>query len=626
MERIEYENDTTSSEEESENEVPDAYIQVERKKDDNEENVESEFKRGNTAEVDSERTEEKEGCEVKNEIPDDLPDLIKGLDAEDESKSIHEKKALLMNDSNSFNSFVATIDIPECSGVEIRSDLNSECESSGSSRNSMMNQRFYEIDLNHSTDSAEAALSENELDGNESIINNVEATGNNEHYEEQQKSNDDNDAMIKSEENCTYAKTTDDACDLRRIEDDNVVDLNNVQGNEYLNEKQELLKEKWSLLDEDFNQDFDLEIRDNKKLLISEVPKDFYEMIKTKEGGNTEFIIPKIIIEDTDYDTESQNINFPTKHTSQENKNQLCITAYSERTNPMCHIPIGIIEKNELMEEVGITKGFAIEEDGANKELTIRQDEATDMEKDSNESILKRDFEINCHAPHMDIEVTNNLQTSNCGKFNLNEMKDNKIYDVIDDLMNIEKRDESEILENVTKCNIDKLEDFLLNSSCETEDLFSIRTKRKENRFVENNVAELRKDIKEMEQSMMHSKIFYDLNIKELKNTLVSGNDEKTNTLPNIQTHHGNEIKKALIELSKERKVKSYLSEEYDKLIIAHDGIESINECNVDFVIDSIANQQITNGNMDTESEENEKISLNSTLELQMANIDDDCK
>ncbi|KAL1464411.1 hypothetical protein WDU94_004061 [Cyamophila willieti] len=543
------ENDSRSSEEED----PD--YKAAKEKDKNTFSKEFEEKFVTPDETRDEKSEHKTAVET----PDDLPNIM---------KSINQEEIIETKDNEDDNLNAGNSEIPITTTeyrIENISGTNDESEQKNS-LHLIAPEIFYEIDLNKSRENYDIGKEDEQVEiQNEEESCMIEEYGSN-IMDIVSIDTQEEDKVITIEDDIIPNMTIDVCCNLTQNVDPMSMIPSNIACKEIIESKDkngDSWENKWSLLDDEVNQTHIFDIYQEKSEfstnnLLSEIENNSNQKVTESVRNGSNFKIPKIIIEELN-ENECSNLNdtyFVDESPHEENKNWLEVKPSNEIVTASEHgISNTQIDRYcDAKEKVSLTKdGQEIE----HVKTGVFQEADEYFEKNVSEAYIEKEIECSLQANYPekeDIEI-----------ITVDSVPQETIENDCDSVPG-EKPDPNENVE-ITKKNIEKLEDFLFHTDYEPGDLMALRKQRKESKFIEKNVAELRKDIKDMEQSMLQDKMSYDLNIKELKGSLIPILNDTT-----IMASDDNNIMKVLNvnERSKERTTKSYLSLRYDNLIKAH--------------------------------------------------------
>ncbi|KAI5712701.1 hypothetical protein M8J75_010568 [Diaphorina citri] len=548
---------------------------------------------------------------IETRISDIMPDLIKSEDFEENEPQKQDAEEY-NNGTESNNG--KELEKPTCPQELIAgndNDTNSKCGSPVNVRNST----FHDINLNDSNGNCEVLQQEDEkvqICNNQNTDLDIEAIA-----KSLEKNNRETPEVIEKVE--TFA-TSELKISSHFIEDlDEVTTQNEMISNELLDGDDELEK-KWALLDDEISGENILNICQGES---QEMNKEINQKHQTNLLGKyAPFNIPKILIEEiTDNKSSVPQVKQFTneKLFHDDNENLLRVFSITDCIKLNSLSTFTQEDKNEKKSDDPLAEGANVQE-----EIITKVDNELNLSQ-----IVEHDPAVKIGNLPSDDHVEENFnKTEFLRTLSLMKIQGTNFEDSL--LSNENKVGEILHSNSVIERDVRKLKEFLLTSESDSEDLLSLRNKRKENKFVEKNVAELKKDIKEMEESIMQEKINFDLNIKEIKDTLQRKLSDTTvdKNIKNVHFLQSKEIDIALNELSTERPTKSYLSEGYDKLIKAHTEIEHTDDCisiikNIEDDNVKMEDQKLHDGNKEKTKEEDEKVSLTTSLELQMADGDE---
>uniref|UniRef100_A0A8D9AUB3 Dynein axonemal assembly factor 1 homolog n=1 Tax=Cacopsylla melanoneura TaxID=428564 RepID=A0A8D9AUB3_9HEMI len=595
--------------------------------------------------IDNEKIEEKHEHETGEKLIDDLPDLIKSVN----EKEIDETEDDKLNYDNSeiLDITSTTINITKEPRLENESQTNSESEQINSIHLTIAQDEFHEIDLNKSNEIFEKEKEnepvEHEKESCKEYSSDLDIVTIGIPPEKDILVTEDEDDIINLLVNDTEVGTFTQEIDAFSTNPLNIVCDKIMVAQDETNQ---LFEKKWSLLDDEVNQTHIFDIFQEKpdfgtNNLISEIQNDSNQ--KLTELVDSDFKIPKIIIEEINENecTTSNDDYFVGESPHIEIKNWLDVKPSKEILMKAEHA----INSTPTVNHCGDSEAMAsLSKDGQEEKhdrIEISQDDH--FEENISQAFIGKETEF---SPQEKEEIDIPLEYS--------DAQETMIETNDDSVVSEENPNPNEIDKN----NIEKLEDFLLHTDYEPGELMALRKQRKETKFIEKNVAELRKDIKDMELSMLQDKMNY-----APRDTFKKLED----IMPMLQDG----IMKVLNEHSKTTAPKSYVSQGYDNLIKAHtefeindgsklpeikpaipeksrtfveffentrgslsdssltfpevlESIEKYNDKKDSIVLDFGSTVESSSDDNRVISEEEEKVSLTTTLELQMADGEED--
>lgn len=633
VETIEYDNYTTSSEEENAD-IDEEYGKETKSNVDDGYNNSSEIKleESNSKALTS-ITIENENNEIQTEMSiEQLPDLIRC--EETQSQDIEDSNYKSdSNDTEESSSWETAMSSEPAMGNE--SDTSdeykaiSQSELNQQSRTTYMNtSKRSSCDLDSDNKEDNAKISEN-LDSSNILkemgkekINETEdkifLSGKSSKTDEIETSEPKLDAHLKIID--VVEKS-----DEKITSETNIYEFDITVSGEILPKNKEKLEQKWALLDDEI-------IGENILNICHEIPENYGTDIIT-EKNRPNFFTPRIMIEeilDTELETTNYNVPLDKECLSDENENQLGIDPCNGQQTPDITIQSA---------HAG-AKDESMENDKLNEELEgnptlLHKDVSVEKEIELDRTVDNLSKEDRKEHPENDGKTPNVMLVKYKGSTS-QKMEYNDINDTTKDTIplftenvKIESSEQSTVVER----DIIRFAEFLLNPEYDNEEMHILRNERKQNNFVVRNVLELRRDIKEMEESILENKMHCNLHIKELKYNLQS--NKNLNDLAIFESTI-TQNRPALEDLLEDRKSKPFIiSDGYDELIKAHTENENSDDEGTGMNNDSCRNVSIRNQNnentitrkdSDTDiekNEEDEKVSISATLELQIAGTDD---
>lgn len=629
VETVEYDNDTTSSEDE--NSDNDEDVKETKPKLDEECNKltnGSNFEENNsevTAFVAIEKNND--GIHgMQTSISDDLPPEM--IEFEDIQHQDVEHGNQNIRDSNVTDEETANEKVEEV--IEVLSEAEEENKKNTDNKcKAAAESKFYEEYYDNDVEESDKASSNLDSNGNLNCDENLDNNGSDMLCEMMiYKNNKMMNNLIQNDDSLQKNKTAsesdfvsgpkiiDDAF-MERSNDENTQELNNHDfelptSNEIPYEHKSALEQKWTLLDDE---------------IMGENILDFCNDItennctnNTFENKGPNFFIPRIMIEEIMESTEmTQQIFLQSKE---------CLTDknYSINSVEFCfnNEPVDNEKLNEGQDVYRTQFNTVEKESKVDENVENREEPSVNVVQVPKMKIVVECVETKAHEMELDNKNDTSVgeSTSKLTEDDRGEALEEKTA-VIEENTAVNKRDNMQ------------LEDFLFNPNNDDEDVHILRNERKQNNFVERNVLELRRYIEEMEQSHIQIKNKCNLNIDELKDTLQSNlNDAivKVKNLKNLAISECSIIPNRTLDiLSEESTSKSFIiSKGYDELIKAHtedseddesedgdEGKEKEKYSKGDYFENNM------NDEIDLENDEPlEPVSIGATLELQIADTD----
>lgn len=630
VETVEYDNDTTSSEDE--NSDNDEDVKETKPKLDEECNKltdGSNFKENNsevTAFVAIEKNND--GIHgMQTSISDDLPPEM--IEFEDIQHQDVEHGNQNIRDSNGTDEETANEKVEEVIG-EVLSEAEEENEKNTDNKcKAAAESKFYEEYYDNDVEESDKALSNLDSNGNLNCDENLDNNGSDVLCEMMiDKNNKMMNNLIQNDDSLQKNKTAsesdfvsgpkiiDDAF-MERSNDENTQELNNHDfelptSNEIPYEHKSALEQKWTLLDDE---------------IMGENILDFCNDItennctnNTFENKGPNFFIPRIMIEEIMESTEmTQQIFLQSKECLTDKNYSINSVEFGFNNEPVDN------EKLNEGQDVYRTQFNTVEKESkVDENVENREEPSVNVVQVPKMKIVVECVETKAHEMELDNKNDTLVgeSTSKLTEDDRGEALEEKTA-VIEENTAVNKRDNMQ------------LEDFLFNPNNDDEDVHILRNERKQNNFVERNVLELRRYIEEMEQSHIQIKNKCNLNIDELKDTLQSNlNDAivKVKNLKNLAISECSIIPNRTLDiLSEESTSKSFIiSKGYDELIKAHtedseddesedgdEGKEKEKYSKGDYFENNM------NDEIDLENDEPlEPVSIGATLELQIADTD----
>lgn len=628
VETVEYDNDTTSSEDE--NSDNDEDVKETKPKLDEECNKltnGSNFEENNsevTAFVAIEKNND--GIHgMQTSISDDLPPEM--IEFEDIQHQDVEHGNQNIRDSNVTDEETENEKVEEVIG-EVLSEAEEENEKNTDNKcKAAAESKFYEEYYDNDVEESDKALSNLDSNGNLNCDENLDNNGSdvlcemmiykNNKMMNNLIQNDDSLQKTASESDFVSGPKIIDDAFMERSNDENTQELNNHDfelptSNEIPYEHKSALEQKWTLLDDE---------------IMGENILDFCNDItennctnNTFENKGPNFFIPRIMIEEIMESTEmTQQIFLQSKE---------CLTDknYSINSVEFCfnNEPVDNEKLNEGQDVYRTQFNTVEKESKVDENVENREEPSVNVVQVPKMKIVVECVETKAHEMELDNKNDTSVgeSTSKLTEDDRGEALEEKTA-VIEENTAVNKRDNMQ------------LEDFLFNPNNDDEDVHILRNERKQNNFVERNVLELRRYIEEMEQSHIQIKNKCNLNIDELKDTLQSNlNDAivKVKNLKNLAISECSIIPNRTLDiLSEESTSKSFIiSKGYDELIKAHiedseddesedgdEGKEKEKYSKGDYFENNM------NDEIDLENDEPlEPVSIGATLELQIADTD----
>lgn len=630
VETVEYDNDTTSSEDE--NSDNDEDVKETKPKLDEECNKltnGSNFEENNsevTAFVAIEKNND--GIHgMQTSISDDLPPEM--IEFEDIQHQDVEHGNQNIRDSNVTDEETANEKVEEVIG-EVLSEAEEENEKNTDNKcKAAAESKFYEEYYDNDVEESDKALSNLDSNGNLNCGENLDNNGSDVLCEMMiDKNNKMMNNLIQNDDSLQKNKTPsesdfvsgpkiiDDAF-MERSNDENTQELNNHDfelptSNEIPYEHESALEQKWTLLDDE---------------IMGENILDFCNDItennctnNTFENKGPNFFIPRIMIEEIMESTEmTQQIFLQSKECLTDKNYSINSVEFGFNNEPVDN------EKLNEGQDVYRTQFNTVEKESkVDENVENREEPSVNVVQVPKMKIVVECVETKAHEMELDNKNDTSVgeSTSKLTEDDRGEALEEKTA-VIEENTAVNKRDNMQ------------LEDFLFNPNNDDEDVHILRNERKQNNFVERNVLELRRYIEEMEQSHIQIKNKCNLNIDELKDTLQSNlNDAivKVKNLKNLAISECSVIPNRTLDiLSEESTSKSFIiSKGYDELIKAHtedseddesedgdEGKEKEKYSKGDYFENKM------NDEIDLENDEPlEPVSIGATLELQIADTD----
>lgn len=630
VETVEYDNDTTSSEDE--NSDNDEDVKETKTKLDEECNKltnGSNFEENNsevTAFVAIEKNND--GIHgMQTSISDDLPPEM--IEFEDIQHQDVEHGNQNIRDSNVTDEETANEKVEEVIG-EVLSEAEEENEKNTDNKcKAAAESKFYEEYYDNDVEESDKALSNLDSNGNLNCDENLFNNGSDVLCEMMiDKNNKMMNNLIQNDDSLQKNKTAsesdfvsgpkiiDDAF-MERSNDENTQELNNHDfelptSNEIPYEHKSALEQKWTLLDDE---------------IMGENILDFCNDItennctnNTFENKGPNFFIPRIMIEEIMESTEmTQQIFLQSKECLTDKNYSINSVEFGFNNEPVDN------EKLNEGQDVYRTQFNTVEKESkVDENVENREEPSVNVVQVPKMKIVVECVETKAHEMELDNKNDTSVgeSTSKLTEDDRGEALEEKTA-VIEENTAVNKRDNMQ------------LEDFLFNPNNDDEDVHIWRNERKQNNFVERNVLELRRYIEEMEQSHIQIKNKCNLNIDELKDTLQSNlNDAivKVKNLKNLAISECSIIPNRTLDiLSEESTSKSFIiSKGYDELIKAHtedseddesedgdEGKEKEKYSKGDYFENNM------NDEIDLENDEPlEPVSIGATLELQIADTD----
>lgn len=630
VETVEYDNDTTSSEDE--NSDNDEDVKETKPKLDEECNKltnGSNFEENNsevTAFVAIEKNND--GIHgMQTSISDDLPPEM--IEFEDIQHQDVEHGNQNIRDSNVTDEETANEKVEEVIG-EVLSEAEEENEKNTDNKcKAAAESKFYEEYYDNDVEESDKALSNLDSNGNLNCDENLDNNGSDVLCEMMiDKNNKMMNNLIQNDDSLQKNKTAsesdfvsgpkiiDDAF-MERSNDENTQELNNHDfelptSNEIPYEHESALEQKWTLLDDE---------------IMGENILDFCNDItennctnNTFENKGPNFFIPRIMIEEIMESTEmTQQIFLQSKECLTDKNYSINSVEFGFNNEPVDN------EKLNEGQDVYRTQFNTVEKESkVDENVENREEPSVNVVQVPKMKIVVECVETKAHEMELDNKNDTSVgeSTSKLTEDDRGEALEEKTA-VIEENTAVNKRDNMQ------------LEDFLFNPNNDDEDVHILRNERKQNNFVERNVLELRRYIEEMEQSHIQIKNKCNLNIDELKDTLQSNlNDAivKVKNLKNLAISECSIIPNRTLDiLSEESTSKSFIiSKGYDELIKAHtedseddesedgdEGKEKEKYSKGDYFENNM------NDEIDLENDEPlEPVSIGATLELQIADTD----
>lgn len=630
VETVEYDNDTTSSEDE--NSDNDEDVKETKPKLDEECNKltnGSNFEENNsevTAFVAIEKNND--GIHgMQTSISDDLPPEM--IEFEDIQHQDVEHGNQNIRDSNVTDEETENEKVEEVIG-EVLSEAEEENEKNTDNKcKAAAESKFYEEYYDNDVEESDKALSNLDSNGNLNCDENLDNNGSDVLCEMMiDKNNKMMNNLIQNYDSLQKNKTAsesdfvsgpkiiDDAF-MERSNDENTQELNNHDfelptSNEIPYEHKSALEQKWTLLDDE---------------IMGENILDFCNDItennctnNTFENKGPNFFIPRIMIEEIMESTEmTQQIFLQSKECLTDKNYSINSVEFGFNNEPVDN------EKLNEGQDVYRTQFNTVEKESkVDENVENREEPSVNVVQVPKMKIVVECVETKAHEMELDNKNDTSVgeSTSKLTEDDRGEALEEKTA-VIEENTAVNKRDNMQ------------LEDFLFNPNNDDEDVHILRNERKQNNFVERNVLELRRYIEEMEQSHIQIKNKCNLNIDELKDTLQSNlNDAivKVKNLKNLAISECSIIPNRTLDiLSEESTSKSFIiSKGYDELIKAHtedseddeseDGDEGKEK-------EKYSKGDYFENNMNDEiylenDEPLEPVSIGATLELQIADTD----
>lgn len=629
VETVEYDNDTTSSEDE--NSDNDEDVKETKPKLDEECNKltnGSNFEENNsevTAFVAIEKNND--GIHgMQTSISDDLPPEM--IEFEDIQHQDVEHGNQNIRDSNVTDEETANEKVEEV--IEVLSEAEEENEKNTDNKcKAAAESIFYEEYYDNDVEESDKALSNLDSNGNLNCDENLDNNGSDVLCEMMiDKNNKMMNNLIQNDDSLQKNKTAsesdfvsgpkiiDDAF-MERSNDENTQELNNHDfelptSNEIPYEHKSALEQKWTLLDDE---------------IMGENILDFCNDItennctnNTFENKGPNFFIPRIMIEEIMESTEmTQQIFLQSKECLTDKNYSINSVEFGFNNEPVDN------EKLNEGQDVYRTQFNTVEKESkVDENVENREEPSVNVVQVPKMKIVVECVETKAHEMELDNKNDTSVgeSTSKLTEDDRGEALEEKTA-VIEENTAVNKRDNMQ------------LEDFLFNPNNDDEDVHILRNERKQNNFVERNVLELRRYIEEMEQSHIQIKNKCNLNIDELKDTLQSNlNDAivKVKNLKNLAISECSIIPNRTLDiLSEESTSKSFIiSKGYDELIKAHtedseddesedgdEGKEKEKYSKGDYFENNM------NDEIDLENDEPlEPVSIGATLELQIADTD----
>lgn len=630
VETVEYDNDTTSSEDE--NSDNDEDVKETKPKLDEECNKltnGSNFEENNsevTAFVAIEKNND--GIHgMQTSISDDLPPEM--IEFEDIQHQDVEHGNQNIRDSNVTDEETANEKVEEVIG-EVLSEAEEENEKNTDNKcKAAAESKFYEEYYYNDVEESDKALSNLDSNGNLNCDENLDNNGSDVLCEMMiDKNNKMMNNLIQNDDSLQKNKTAsesdfvsgpkiiDDAF-MERSNDENTQELNNHDfelptSNEIPYEHESALEQKWTLLDDE---------------IMGENILDFCNDItennctnNTFENKGPNFFIPRIMIEEIMESTEmTQQIFLQSKECLTDKNYSINSVEFGFNNEPVDN------EKLNEGQDVYRTQFNTVEKESkVDENVENREEPSVNVVQVPKMKIVVECVETKAHEMELDNKNDTSVgeSTSKLTEDDRGEALEEKTA-VIEENTAVNKKDNMQ------------LEDFLFNPNNDDEDVHILRNERKQNNFVERNVLELRRYIEEMEQSHIQIKNKCNLNIDELKDTLQSNlNDAivKVKNLKNLAISECSIIPNRTLDiLSEESTSKSFIiSKGYDELIKAHtedseddesedgdEGKEKEKYSKGDYFENNM------NDEIDLENDEPlEPVSIGATLELQIADTD----